>query len=303
VTDANQTTTSRALVLGGGGPVGVAWEVGIAAGLAGAGVSLQLADQIIGTSAGSITGAKLAGGEDAAELVAGLAKLFAEGAAESGADQIPTAGLSQLMELMFRSADIDTDPETIRAEIGQFALNAETISEAAYVGGLRKGVGTDVWPDGYACTAVNVATGEFVIWDKAAGVPLAEAIASSCSVPGIYPPVTIDGERYMDGGMRSALNADLAAGHDTAVVVSCMPLELPPGFDDPRIQRFFTRERDGIDALRDGGANVEVIVPDEEFMTISGMGMFLMDFTRIQPAAEAGVRLGKREADRLRANW
>ena len=57
----------RALVLGGGGAVGVAWEVGVLAGLASAGFDLtgrhapgsNTPDLILGTSAGSIVGAML----------------------------------------------------------------------------------------------------------------------------------------------------------------------------------------------------------------------------------------------------
>ena len=70
------------------------------------------------------------------------------------------------------------------------------------------------------CTAVDAETGEFVTWSKDSGVPLVRAIASSCCVPGIFPPITINGRRYIDGGMKSATNAELAAGHDRVLVVS-----------------------------------------------------------------------------------
>ena len=58
----------RALVLGGGGPVGIAWESGLIAGLAEAGVDLSTADFVIGTSAGSFVGAYLAAGTPPAKL-------------------------------------------------------------------------------------------------------------------------------------------------------------------------------------------------------------------------------------------
>jgi NTE family protein len=294
---------SRALVLGGGGPVGVGWEIGLAAGLATAGVDLTNAGTIIGTSAGSITGAKLAGGADIDELVASSGSLFERSAANTGADKIPDSAMGQLFELMMASAD-DAQSSTDRlAAVGALALTAETIPEEAFVSGLRSEFGDEPWPERYACTAVDAGSGEFVVWDESADVPLHLAIASSCSVPAIYPPVTINERRYVDGGMRSALNADLAAGHDAVIVVSCMPLELPPFLDDPRILNFFARERESIETLRASGAAVEVIVPDEEFLTISGMGMSLMDFSRVQTAADAGVRLGKQEAERLAAIW
>lgn len=300
---AEQAGKTRALVLGGGGPVGVAWEIGLAAGLGASGVDLTLADHAIGTSAGSITGAKLMGGADLDDLVARSASMFEASAASSGADQIPDGAMNKLFELMMASADETHSPSERLAAVGELALSSQTISEEAFVSGLAAEFAGETWPKGYSCTAVDAASGEFVVWDESSNVSLPHAIASSCSVPAIYPPITINGRRYIDGGMRSALNADLAEGHDAVIIVSCMPLELPPFLDDPRILNFFKREYDSIEALRDTGVAVEVIVPDEEFLMISGMGMFLMDFTRVQTAADAGVRLGKQEADRLATIW
>jgi NTE family protein len=56
--------TSLALVLGGGGVTGVAWEIGMPAGPAEAGVDLGDTDVVIGTSAGSVVGAQVAGGRN-----------------------------------------------------------------------------------------------------------------------------------------------------------------------------------------------------------------------------------------------
>jgi NTE family protein len=54
--------TTHALVLGGGGEAGVAWEIGLLAGLAQRGVDLRDADVVIGTSAGAIVGTLLLSG-------------------------------------------------------------------------------------------------------------------------------------------------------------------------------------------------------------------------------------------------
>ena len=51
-----------ALVLGGGGITGIAWEIGLLAGLAEAGTDLTGADLVVGTSAGSVVGAQVASG-------------------------------------------------------------------------------------------------------------------------------------------------------------------------------------------------------------------------------------------------
>ncbi len=60
----------RALVLGGGGITGIAWEIGVLAGLAADGVNLTTADMVIGTSAGSVVGAQVTSGVPLEELYA-----------------------------------------------------------------------------------------------------------------------------------------------------------------------------------------------------------------------------------------
>src|SRR6266545_6959174 len=75
----------RALVLGGGGVTGVAWEVGVIAGLAGMGIDLAAADVIIGTSAGSVVGADITSGQEPEMLYqAQLAPPVPEPAARMG---------------------------------------------------------------------------------------------------------------------------------------------------------------------------------------------------------------------------
>jgi NTE family protein len=297
--------TSKALVLGGGGPVGIAWELGIAAGLLEGGIDLRIADRVIGTSAGSIAGALLASGEDPLSLVDQVELLISEGAATSGADQVAPEGMARMLELTLASAELDDEDARAanRAEMGAFALDAATIPEDDFVGTIGSVLAGRPWPRGFACTAVRAQDGSFHVWEAHSEVPLERAVASSCAVPGIYPPITIGDHRYIDGGMRSGLNADLAAGAHATVVVSCMPLELPPGLDDPRIARLLGRSRAEIDAVQAAGADVALIVPDLEFLAISGFGMNLMDFTQVGPAAEAGQRLGRAEADRVAAVW
>lgn len=298
--------TRRAVVLGGGGPVGVAWELGLAAGLAAGGIDLASADLVVGTSAGSIAGAMLTGGDDPAELVNEIEAIFHNSAGTSGATEVSPTALAEFMEMTFDSGQLGDDPAAKAAHmerVGKFALAATTISEDAFVGTLGTVLAGRPWPAHFACTAVDTVTGTFQVWDASTAVPLEQAIASSCSVPGVYPPITINGSRYMDGGARSALNADLAAGYDTVIVVSVTLLELPPGIDDERIDGYLAKERATIDALRAAGSKVEVIVPDIDFLMISGMGMNLMDFTVVGAASEAGARLGKTEADRIAAIW
>lgn len=295
----------RAVVLGGGGPVGVAWELGLAAGLQSGGIDLTEADLVVGTSAGSIAGAMITSGEDPAQLVARIEDMFASATGTSGADQVPEQALAEFMQLTFDSGQLTDDAATADhvRKVGAFAEAATTIGEEAFVGTIGSVLAGRPWPRQFACTAVETTTGEFTVWDHESDVPLERAIASSCSVPGVYPPITIGAGRYMDGGARSALNADLGEGYDVAVVVSVTLLDLPPGIDDPRIGAYLAKERAVIDRLRSGGTAVELIVPDLDFLTISGFGMALMNFAVVAAAAEAGTKLGKLEAERLAAIW
>lgn len=282
---------TRALVLGGGGPVGIAWEVGLSLGLAKRGVDLRSADAIIGTSAGSNVGAQVALGSDLevwAEERVDLSISPDDSAAPSGS---MAARLGALMEQMIALNIYEGTPEEGRARLGQFALAQDVGPEERFTA-LFADLGGADWPATFSCTAVSATTGEFVVWNQDSGVDLQLAVASSCCVPGIFPPITIGDDRYIDGGMRSALNADLAAGHDQVLVVSCMSSSTPG-----------LGVQEEIDGLRAGGATVELIEPDQAFIDISGSGMFLMDDSRMPAAFGAGLALADVEAERVSALW
>jgi NTE family protein len=312
---------SRALVLGGGGPVGIGWESGLAVGLAQLGIDLRHADLILGTSAGSVVGAELALGLDLAESLDHVTGADAAGTAGGGGTGSGSAagsgradgggtgsgsaagsGMEALMAAMVDAAAGASSPEDARRTLGRLAVESPTFDEELFVALFGLVAGT-AWPEGYACTAVDVETGEPKLWDRAAGVPLDRAVASSCAVPAVFPPITIDGRRYMDGGMRTALNSDLAAGHDRVVAVSCFVLSLPPGMSDPMFDAMAAPIEAEFDTLRSSGANLEVIVPGEEFLEVSGWGLNLMDFGRARDAYAAGLRQAEIEAGRIRAVW
>jgi NTE family protein len=218
----------------------------------------------------------------------------------------PGAGgtMTDLMTALTGAASRAQTPEQTRLELAKLALDADTVPESDFTGApvFAQLTGRD-WPESFRCTAIDTQTGTLRVWDAAAGVPLDRAVASSCAVPAVFPPVTVDGSRYMDGGMRTPLNADLAAGHDAVIVVSCLALALPEGFSDPVFDATAAQIETELAVLRDGGAAVEVVGPGAEFLEVSGWGAELMNPARVASAYQAGVRQAAAEADRLLAIW
>jgi NTE family protein len=266
---------SRALVLGGGGLVGVAWQAGLLTGLVDAGVQLGLADLVIGTSAGSVVGAQLTTNRVLADVVGPMSKLppFASGIG---------ANLDDLAE-MFREPPPPTSEDEFVAGFA-FLQSAE-------------------WPATFRCTSFAIDSGKFKLWDRSDGVELHRAVASSCSIPIVSPAVRISGSRYIDGGARDMLNADLAQGHDVVVAVSCMVLDPPAGLAPELLTDRLPSVRDRVEALRSNAGAVAVVEPSAEMCELSGWGRYLMDFARTDRAFDVGLRQGATEAARLGEIW
>src|SRR4051794_22394563 len=111
------TGQRTALVLGGGGITGIAWEIGVLAGLADAGVDLSTADLVVGTSAGSVVGAQVTCG-------AGLPFLYARQLEPPGQEKVARmtrAGLARYGWALVRSRGREED---FRRRIGGIALAA-----------------------------------------------------------------------------------------------------------------------------------------------------------------------------------
>ncbi|MGO9560085.1 MAG: patatin-like phospholipase family protein [Acidimicrobiales bacterium] len=293
---------TRALVLGGGGPVGIGWESGLAVGLASQGVDIAASDSVYGTSAGSFVGAQLALGLDIAETVTRLAETRAATAPNEGSNSAMAERMQALMAAITEAALSDAPPEEARQALGRLALEAEVPSEEEFLGYFAVLEGLE-FPEHFGCTAVDAESGEFVVWRNGSDADLWHAVASSCSVPCVFPPVTIGGRRYVDGGMRSALNADIAVGHDRALVVSCTLLALPEGMSNPLFDALMGGMADEMRTLEASGVAVETITPSQEFLEISGWGTALMDITKASDAYDAGIRQGVEESERIAAHW
>ncbi|MFG2071514.1 patatin-like phospholipase family protein [Nonomuraea maritima] len=268
----------RALVLGGGGIAGIAWETGVLAGLAETGLDVLTADRIIGTSAGSTVAAQFTSGLPPADLFARQAD-----PARQTTELSSGVATEELWVKLQQIAENAGDASEQRREMGAMALAASTVSEERRREVIAGRLPVHEWPErDLVIVAVNALTGEPRLFSPGSGVSLVDAVAASCAVPGVWPCVTIDGVPYMDGGVRTMSNADLADGYDRVLVLA--PLAEP---GEPSWAKL-----DGV---------VEVVTPDEASLAASGPDP--LDPAVRTPSARAGLAQGRAAAARIAAMW
>jgi len=268
-----------ALVLGGGGVAGIGWHTGVLLGLAESGADVSGADLLVGTSAGATVGAQLGCG-----LALDLLFDRQVDPATLGTELTPPVPMAVLLERLMPIFAADVDADERRRRLGSLALTADTVSEDARraMVGARL-VGRD-WPARpLLVPVVDAVSGDRRVLDAESGFDLVDAVAASSAVPGVWPPVTLGGTRYIDGGVWSLTNADLAAGHDRVVVLA------PVG--DPGVTR-------QIEALGPE-AQVELVRPDAA--SLEAFGTDVLDPANRGPSARAGLDQGRAEAARVRA--
>ena len=275
----------RALVLGGGGLSGIAWETGVLAGLAAGGADVTAADYVLGTSAGATVAAQLGSGLS-------LTELFERQTvpALQSAELSPDIGrVIELMESWEKLPLEYPDPVELRREVGQRALTVETVPEAERRAVIAGRLPRHSWPSRkLAVVAVEANTGDVRVFDQDSGADLVDAVTASCAIPGIWPPVTIGTGRYIDGGTRSAVNADLAAGYRRVLILA------------PMADLALEEQSAGLVA---GGAEVQVqvIIPDDE--STAAFGLNPLDPAVRAPAARAGYAQGERAAAAVSRLW
>jgi NTE family protein len=294
-----------ALVLGGGGAAGNAWEIGIIAGLAEAGLDMtEAADLVVGTSAGATTAAQVRSGIPAADLLASVLSPPVQPVGQNR-ERPPSLPMATVFERMRAIGDATSAADLQRA-MGTFGLESDSILGPG-AGQRRATVAARLprpeWPDRpMIVTAVDAHTGELAAFNRDSGVDLVDAITASTALPGLVPTVSINGTRYIDGGVRSNENADLASGYANVVVLSALGGRigtLPEGQFEGlrRPPEWGTDLASQVEALRKQGSHVEVITPDAE--SRAAMGTNQMDPATRIPAARAGFAQGKQEAARV----
>lgn len=276
------TRRGRAIVLGGGGVTGIAWEVGVLAGLHAAGVDL-IADAVFGTSAGSVVGAALTTGK--------LDKMYA-------AQQVPapderTAVVSKRLFAAWTWAVIRGlgRPERVGAGFGAVARRfTPTASEEQRQRAVAGRLVTTDWPETLRVVATDAKTGVLQAFDRSCGYSLIDVVSASGAVPGISPAVRLGGRDWIDGGMVSSANARLADGYARVLVLA----PLPQGHGGiPSVAK-------DVKALQ-RSAQVELMVPDSH--SVAAIGPNIYDPDRRGDVVAAASRQGMLEAPRIAALW
>ncbi|MCX5055590.1 MULTISPECIES: patatin-like phospholipase family protein [unclassified Streptomyces] len=277
-------SSGTALVLGGGGPVGGAWLTGVLAGLADAGVDLGRADVVIGTSGGAIFGSRLACGQAPRELYE----------RQLTGDDLVDLNVTTAQALRFLWAALGSrDPERSVRRLGRAALAARTAPASETYDAVRELLrGATDWPaPALRIAAVDAVTGEVAAFDADAKVGLVDAVAASCAVPLVWPPVALDGRRWIDGGSRSTANLQLARGYRRVLAVAPIPSAVGP---HPSAQQQAA-------ALTAEGAAVSLLRPDRTARR--AMGRDLTATARVPAAARAGFAQATAAAAEVAEVW
>lgn len=273
------------LVLGGGGPLGIAWEAGMLQGWADVWTSRGptsdpmlafLEGRIIGTSAGAIVGAHLA-------AYGSVTALVAQQDQPIGPDAPAAPKMALFMAAFLKAKLFSRSVPALRRSIGKSARRAALAGEAEWIAAIARSYApTGPWPDSreLVVTVIDAETGELHAWRSDSGVPLALAVAASCAVPCAFPLVHIGGKVYMDGGIGSSTNAALAAGSGRILVLD--PLGRMLGKSSP-----LDAERRALEA---DGSHTLAFLPDETVAAAIGMNM--LDASRRSKVAALGRTQG-----------
>lgn len=202
------------LVLGGGGQCGIAWEIGLLKGLADHGIELRLSEQIIGTSAGSQVGAVIASNKTWEEI-------WNEQIDEEINEVNPNPNMGEVFDEYERITKEATNGDDWVEKLCEFAKTYQVaVTEDEHIKRIKERIGDIQWGDNLIITGTDIETVRRKTWKQEDNINIHQALSASSSLPGVWPPTTIDGKQYSDGGSYSMENADLATETEKVIILS-----------------------------------------------------------------------------------
>ncbi|MDE0160780.1 MAG: patatin-like phospholipase family protein [Acidimicrobiaceae bacterium] len=233
---------SVGLVLSAGGAAAEAWHAGVVRALHEVtGWDARSADLMLGTSAGAITGLCLRAGIPPADLYAHRRGEPVSDEGQAVIDRVVTPYSEGRSERDW--TEQGPQSPTLAARALWPPWQARPLHAA--VGLLPRGTRTtealqqrmaelhpQPWPaDRFWVPVVRLSDGERVVLGRDdLQATAAEAVRASCAVPVLFEPVTVDGQRYIDGGLHSYTNADLMGPPAFDLVVVSSPMSGTAGW-------------------------------------------------------------------------
>ncbi len=236
------------LVLGAGGIVGQAYHAGVLAALEReTGWDPRQATEIVGSSAGSVTGALLRLGASAGDMAAyacdedlsdaGTALFEMIGPREL---DLPPLAARDLLRGRWRPptsqllARVARRPWALRPAVAAVTMMPPGSVDLCEYTAVLDGVpapGPDDWPAGLSVCAARRNDGARVVFGRAGSpeAPLSRAVGASCAIPGYFAPVEINGVEYVDGAVHSPTNADVLVRRSLDLVIVVSPMSAAHG--------------------------------------------------------------------------
>jgi NTE family protein len=261
------------LALAGGGPLGAIWEIGALCAIDEAIVGLSLADceAFVGVSAGSFIAAGLANGMTPRELCASF--IENEGAAHDvfepalllrpawGEFACRLASLPKVaVQALWHGALRQRSAMAVLERLGR-AFPTGLLSNTRIDTQLRRQFALAGRSNDFrqlrrklVVVATDLDRGEPAPfgqpgWDH---VPISQAVQASSALPGLFPPVEIDGRHYVDGALKKTLHASVLLDEGLDLLICLNPLVPYDATHAPR-HRVLSLGQSKIPRLVDGG--------------------------------------------------
>ena len=290
----------RALVLSGGGEYLLSWYMGYFYALSHSGVDLNLADIIVGTSAGSIAGAALSG--DHLKHLAAELDFFTDFPVLLN-DLSPNLELSASQKRALQTGlDVkDAGPSAIQS-VGRAAMAAHTITGNNYATTLKKLVGENTWPSSKLfITATDCYTGERLVVSEHEGIAIQEACTASSSWPGLNGPTWLNDRYCMDGGVgQTATHADVVMGAKRVLIISLSDGSSQAISEGLGLSRFPNALNQEIKTLEADGKKTLLITAG---LPPGMKSINLLDPKLIGPGLRYGYVRGIADASKVKAFW
>jgi NTE family protein len=261
--------------------------------MADAGLDVRNADLFVGTSSGSRVAIHLASGVAHEEVFQRRVR-----PGPPSVERPPVVDWVELRDGLARAKQAGGGSTEILRRIGSLALaaalgrNGSTRREI-----VAAQLPMETWPEQKVLiVTVNADTGERRAFDRNSGIDLVDAVIASTASFG-WPPTLFQGQHHIDGGFYSTDNADLATGFDRVMILALRP---PPGLPSMKLVSLDT----AVNTLRSGGAQVEVIHPDEDTLAALASAGGVMNPAISAPAARAGrLQGGRIVSERISSFW